>query len=169
MCYGRPLLQAWLLPDLDTIPNNCVKKNSLSRTGYGTGFSSRHPWFKSRPALIFLHLFICFFVTDFVRKKISYAKRDFRTYCGQCTSRSDCTLGAVWSWSTLSNKDILFLSWNSFFNGIENFISGIVRGLRLTYFLISTSSGILSEEFGRRSACSESMQPDLCLHPSILN
>ena len=28
-CYGRPLLQAWLLPDLNTIPNNCVGKNSL--------------------------------------------------------------------------------------------------------------------------------------------
>ena len=28
-CYGRPLLQAWLLPDLNTIPNNCITENSL--------------------------------------------------------------------------------------------------------------------------------------------
>ena len=29
LCYGWPLLQAWLLPDLNTIPNNCVRENSL--------------------------------------------------------------------------------------------------------------------------------------------
>ena len=28
-CYGWPLLQAWLLPDLNTIPKNCVRENSL--------------------------------------------------------------------------------------------------------------------------------------------
>ena len=28
-CYERPLLQAWLLPDLNTISNNCVRENSL--------------------------------------------------------------------------------------------------------------------------------------------
>ena len=28
-CYGRPLLQALLLPDFNTIPNNCVGENSL--------------------------------------------------------------------------------------------------------------------------------------------
>ena len=28
-CYGRPLLQAWLLPNLDTIPDNCIMENSL--------------------------------------------------------------------------------------------------------------------------------------------
>ena len=28
-CYGRPLLQAWLLPELNTIPNNCIGENSL--------------------------------------------------------------------------------------------------------------------------------------------
>ena len=27
--YWRSLLQAWLLPDLNTIPNNCVGDNSL--------------------------------------------------------------------------------------------------------------------------------------------
>ena len=28
-CYGRPLLQAWLLPYLNTISNNYIGKNSL--------------------------------------------------------------------------------------------------------------------------------------------
>ena len=29
LCYWRPLLQAWLLSDLNKIPNNCVRENSL--------------------------------------------------------------------------------------------------------------------------------------------
>ena len=29
MCYGRPLLHAELHPGLNTIPNNCVRENSL--------------------------------------------------------------------------------------------------------------------------------------------
>ena len=29
LCYGRPPLQAWPLPDLNTIPSNCVGENSL--------------------------------------------------------------------------------------------------------------------------------------------
>ena len=29
MCYGRPLLLAWLLPDLNTKLNNCIRENSL--------------------------------------------------------------------------------------------------------------------------------------------
>ena len=28
-CYGRPLLQAWLLPNLNTISNNCIRENPL--------------------------------------------------------------------------------------------------------------------------------------------
>ena len=28
-CYGRPILQAWLDPDLNTISNNCIRENSL--------------------------------------------------------------------------------------------------------------------------------------------
>ena len=63
-CYGRPLLQAWLLPDLITIPNNCVVENSLQLSGYGIGFSSRRP----RSYNSAMHLLICFFVTDFVLK-----------------------------------------------------------------------------------------------------
>ena len=54
LCYGRPLLHAWLLPDLNTIHNNCVGKNYLYLNGYGIGFSSRRRWFKSRPGVIFL-------------------------------------------------------------------------------------------------------------------
>ena len=29
ICYSRPILQAWLLPNLNTIPDNCIKENSL--------------------------------------------------------------------------------------------------------------------------------------------
>ena len=29
ICYGRPLLQAWLHPDSNTIPNNRAGGNSL--------------------------------------------------------------------------------------------------------------------------------------------
>ena len=53
-CYWRPLLQAWLLPDLNTIPNNYVRENSLQLSGYGIGFSTKRPWFKSCLNLIFL-------------------------------------------------------------------------------------------------------------------
>ena len=51
-CYRRPLLQACLLPDLNTILNNCVRKNSLYLSGCGIDFSSRRPWFKSCSAPI---------------------------------------------------------------------------------------------------------------------
>ena len=29
VCNGRPLFQAWLLPDLNTIPNDCVRESFL--------------------------------------------------------------------------------------------------------------------------------------------
>jgi hypothetical protein len=29
LCYGRPILQAWLFPDLNTIPDYCMRENSL--------------------------------------------------------------------------------------------------------------------------------------------
>ena len=51
-CYGRPLLQAWLLPDLNTIPNNCVREFSLA---------------ESEPYISAMHLLISFFVTNFDR------------------------------------------------------------------------------------------------------
>ena len=69
-CYGRPLLQAWLLPDLNTIPNNCIRENSLELSGYGIGFSSESPWFESRPDLTFLSCirsFVSLLRTLFVR------------------------------------------------------------------------------------------------------
>ena len=37
-CYRRPHLQAWLLPDLNIIPNSCVRENSLQLSGYVIGF-----------------------------------------------------------------------------------------------------------------------------------
>ena len=54
VCYLRPLLQGWLLPDLNTIPNNWVRENSLWLCGYGIGFTYRRTWLKSCPDLIFL-------------------------------------------------------------------------------------------------------------------
>ena len=69
VCYGRPLLQAWLFPDLNTIPNNCVRVNSIWLSGYGIGFLSRRPWFKSCPDLLFLpciYSFVCVFFFFFL-------------------------------------------------------------------------------------------------------
>ena len=65
-----PLLQAWLLSDLNTIPNNCIRENSLKLSGYGIGFSTGRPWLESGldPHIFSMHLFISFFVTDFVCK-----------------------------------------------------------------------------------------------------
>ena len=65
--YERPLLQAWLLPDLNTIANNCVRENSLWLSGYGIGFSSMAGIAGSNPVQIlyfclvhvFIHLFLC--------------------------------------------------------------------------------------------------------------
>ena len=69
-CYGRPLLRVWMLPGLNTIPNNCVRENSLAQWLW-YWLASRCLWFKTCPDLIFLpciYQFICFFVTNFVRK-----------------------------------------------------------------------------------------------------
>ena len=75
--YGTPLLQAWLLPDLNTKPNNCVRENSLWFSGYGIGI-----WCTRSLVRILLgsyisamHLFICFIVTDFVRKTMDIGER----------------------------------------------------------------------------------------------
>ena len=64
----RLRLHAWLLPDLHTIPNNCVRENSLS--GYGVGFRCVRSLVRiaSKTYISAMHLFICFFVKDFVRK-----------------------------------------------------------------------------------------------------
>ena len=68
--YGKPLLQAWLLPDLNTIPNNCVRENSVQLGGYGIGFWCTRSLVQILPGphLPAMHLFICFFVTDFACK-----------------------------------------------------------------------------------------------------
>ena len=67
---GRPLLQAWLLPDLNTILNNCIGQNSLWLSGYGIGFPTRLPWFKPGLNVIFLpciYSFLSLLRTFFVR------------------------------------------------------------------------------------------------------
>ena len=65
-CYGRPLLQAWLLPDLNTIPNICVREHSLQLSGFWCTRSLVRTL--PRPYISAMHLFICFFVIDFVCK-----------------------------------------------------------------------------------------------------
>ena len=77
-CCGRPLLQGWLLPESKTIPNNCVRENSLSLGGCGIGFSFRRPWFKSRPDLIFL---------PYIYSLVSLLRTLF------------VRLGLIWDWS----------------------------------------------------------------------
>ena len=67
-CYGKPLLQAWLLPDLNTIPNNCVRENSLLAQWLWYWLFNQATLVKIRPRpyISAMHLFISFFVTDFV-------------------------------------------------------------------------------------------------------
>ena len=62
---------------LDTIPNNCVRDNSVLLSDYGIGFSSRNPLFESRPDLIFLpciYLFVSLLRTLFARQWLSVRK-----------------------------------------------------------------------------------------------
>ena len=65
-CYGRPLLQAWLLLDLNSIPNKILISPVVLVLAYG----ERGLWFEScpDPYISAMHLFIGFFVTHFVRK-----------------------------------------------------------------------------------------------------
>ena len=64
ICYGRPLLQAWLLPDLNTISNYCVRESSLSSVVMVLAFRPGVP--SSNPVQIlyfchaFIHLFLCY-------------------------------------------------------------------------------------------------------------
>ena len=92
----RPLHDAWLHPDLNTIrdncvgeftfvqwlwfwlfvreslvPDKCVGENSLCLNGYGIGFSSGSPCFRIPPYISAMHMFICFHVTDFVLKSMN--------------------------------------------------------------------------------------------------
>ena len=54
LCYGRPLLHAWLHSDLKTIPNNRVRENSLKLSSYGVGLSSGQSRFESGLDPLFL-------------------------------------------------------------------------------------------------------------------
>ena len=86
-CYGRPLFQAWLLPDLNTIPNNCVGKNSLWLSGYCIGFSTRRPC----PNLIFLpciYSFLSLLQTLFVRAFSPFFTKVFRRLLSQGRKKS---------------------------------------------------------------------------------
>ena len=73
-CYRRPLLQAWLFPDLNTIPNNFVKERILfSSVVMVLAFGARDHWFESCPNLIFLpciYSFLSLLRTLFVRTGI---------------------------------------------------------------------------------------------------
>ena len=64
-------LPSWLLPDSNTIPKNCIRENAPKLRGYGIGFWCTRLLVRILPRLYIsaMHLFICFFVTDFVRKK----------------------------------------------------------------------------------------------------
>ena len=72
MCYGRPLLFAKLQPGLNTIPNNCVRENSPAQwLWYWPFFWAFYVRILPGPRISAMHLFICSFVMDFIRKKIS--------------------------------------------------------------------------------------------------
>ena len=63
-CYGRPLLQAWLFPDLKTIPNNCIGRILFSSVVMELAFQPGGPC--SNPVRIlyfchaFIHVFLCY-------------------------------------------------------------------------------------------------------------
>ena len=61
-CNRGPLLQAWLLPDLNTIPNTCIVENSIYLSGYGIGFHPGVPSSNPTRILYFCHAFICLFL-----------------------------------------------------------------------------------------------------------
>ena len=66
MCYGRPLLEAWLLPDLNTIPNYCVRERELSLALWLWYWLLVLKVTSSNPARTlyichaFIHLFLCY-------------------------------------------------------------------------------------------------------------
>ena len=55
---------------LNTIPNNCFRQNSLQLSGYGVGFWCTKSLVRTlpKPYISAMYLFICFLVTEFVRK-----------------------------------------------------------------------------------------------------
>ena len=64
--YGRPLLQEWLLPDLRTITNNCVKLERILFSSVVSVLAFRPGVLGSNPVQVlylchaFIHLFICY-------------------------------------------------------------------------------------------------------------
>ena len=63
------------LPELNTVPYNYVRENSVQLSGYDIGFSFGGPWFKSCPNLIFLlciDSFVSLLRTLFVRIHLKY-------------------------------------------------------------------------------------------------
>ena len=63
---------------LYTIPNNSIWENSLQLSGYGIGFWCTRSLVRILHGHLIsdMHLFICFFVTDFVRKTLSNILRN---------------------------------------------------------------------------------------------
>ena len=70
LCYGRPLLQAWLLPDLNTIPNYYIRENSLRLSGYGVGFWCTRSLVRFLPCIYsFVSLLRTLFVRSIITRK----------------------------------------------------------------------------------------------------
>ena len=57
---------------INSIPDTCVRENSLSLSGYSIGFWCTRLLVRLLPGpyINAMHLFICFFVTVFVRKSM---------------------------------------------------------------------------------------------------
>ena len=91
-CHGTPLLHAWLLPDLNTKPKNCVVENSLY--GYDIGFWCTRSLVRILPGshISVMHLFICFFVMDFVHKNALFRESNTKTFGYRETSDSLASL-----------------------------------------------------------------------------
>ena len=75
MCYGRRLLHAWLHLDQNIILNKCAGGEfSLAKwLWYWLCVQDSEVRIPTGPPYIFaMHLFVCFFVTDFVGKEFDY-------------------------------------------------------------------------------------------------
>ena len=93
-------LKAWLLPDLKTIPNNWIRENSLLLSGYGIGFWCTRSLVQilPEPYISAMHLFICFFVMDFVCKNGHSHEKPRESSAAQT---KDC-------WITRSGRRLLY-------------------------------------------------------------
>ena len=69
MCYGRPLLKARLLPDLNKYLTTALGRTQTSQWLWDWLLVHVVPGsIPSKPYISGMHFFICFFVTDIVRK-----------------------------------------------------------------------------------------------------